>query len=315
MIQVSVWLISRRVSSWTWASPDDVHDLEEKDELEVMAAAVARALSHQSGGDVLVGFDEVIEPGKLEQLFRRATRPGVGLPGDGFQGAEPGGDLVVGDVPEQVRKAPAQFELGGFAVEPLLGVALAEPVEIGLPEVFGEQPVERRAALGPFRAPGEKSGGHAADRIETAHEKAEVALGETSQFFKGGDDDRPEPLEVLPGILQDLVEVEQQVVDAGRFDVLRFGGLDGVDEDVHHQRRRLRPLGVLPEEVEILERVLARLGDDEAPVHVGVGEFAQEGRQPLHQPVIALHDLLERGVFRVDGDVDVVVGEVDFQGF
>ena len=48
--------------------PGYVHDLEEENELEVMAPAVAGALLQQPLGNAPVGLDEMIEVGQLEEF-------------------------------------------------------------------------------------------------------------------------------------------------------------------------------------------------------------------------------------------------------
>lgn len=91
-------------------------------------------------------------------------------------------------------------------------------------------------------------------------------------------------------------------------------GFDGAEKNIHEDAGDFRPFGVLFEQVEIIQGKTARFLDDKKPIAVRVAKFFQERVQTFGQAEIAGHDLLQGGIFGVDGHIDMVAGNICIQG-
>jgi hypothetical protein len=89
----------------------------------------------------------------------------------------------------------------------------------------------------------------------------------------------------------------------------------GLEIDVDEQTAGLGTVGMAFHEVEIFQRVPASLRDDETPVLEGMGKFPQKGIYALGEAVVFGHDFLQRSIFFINTDVDMVFGKIDLKGF
>ena len=222
-------------------------------------------------------------------------------------------DLPVGHLIEQFLAGFGQAEFRGFPFESHPRVVFREPVGIGVLQTFHQQSVERLTRLTVRRHPVQAGGRHPLDGGVAAHDQRENILGQVSNPFEGIGDDGPEPLDLGARILEDFLQVEQQVVKGFGLGFDLLDGQRGIDENAGHEPGGLRPFGVAAEQVKIIQRIPARLGDDEAPVHERVRELPQKRVHPFHQPEVSVHDLLQGAVLRVDVHIDVVVRQIDFE--
>jgi hypothetical protein len=69
------------------------------------------------------------------------------------------------------------------------------------------------------------------------------------------------------------------------------------------------------EQVEILQGIIPGFIDDKLPVFIRVGQFLQKGRDPLPDAEILRHGLMKGIVLGINGDINMVVCDVDFKCF
>jgi hypothetical protein len=67
--------------------------------------------------------------------------------------------------------------------------------------------------------------------------------------------------------------------------------------------------------MKIFEGIFPGFGHNKAPIFIRMGEFFQQGVQPFLQAVIFRHHFLKDGIFFIYGDINMIVGQIDFKSF
>jgi hypothetical protein len=292
----------------------NAHHLEEEDQFEVMPPAAGAAALEQFLRDGLVGRDDLVKPRQRQQPLGSRRRCGGRSREDRLQLDPPLGETGVGDVPEEVVPRAGLAELGRLAVEPRLRVGLGRPEGVGALQEAGDHSddgIDALKAAGPRNhVPRQTRHGE-----EAADDELEGLRARLCQALEHDGDEGTEARDTGAGVRRDQgVQDLQQSVRRVRPRVGLARGVQGRQKNAGHGLRRLHSPGVPPEEVDVPQRVLAGLRDDEAPVAIRVGQLAQEGRDALGQAVVLAHHLQDDGVGRVDRHIHAGVGQVDFEG-
>ena len=291
-----------------------IHDMKQKQKFTVAATAARGAGPQQLLGDFTVDFDKGFVGRQGQQAVEHRAgfgrRLGEGLVQRFFKLFQ----AVVRNLTENSGQKCTVLDLVGFVLKPLLGVIHVEEIGESVAVVAGQEPVQVAAVRLRGAVCGAKGPGDFGQLVVAHGDQGEVLLGQRRQPPAGIRDDRQEFSEPGPGVGDDLVKEEQQVVDGVGLDFPIAAGGDGLQENLDVQPGGVLALVVAVDQVKVVQGVNPGLADDELPVLVRVGELFQEDVDPVHQAEVFGHDGLQRRVARVDLDLHVVAGQIDFQG-
>ena len=289
------------------------HDVEQKDQLPLVALARVCPGLGQKPGEFLVFGRQLAEPGQergLGRLFPVRERPGPD-PVQAFpQGLEP----LVGEGLEKAGHLLGDPLLSGLPKEPGQGVGLLQPVSIALLEI-AEEEVAQGFEIRLWRGPAVQGRDQPVDLVEAAADGPKGLAVQGGQGPEGLVERLHEQGDPRAGIGHDLVRKGQEVVGRVGAKLPFPGPVQPFQEYLQKQPDPLRSLGVVPEQMEVVETEAAGLVQDETPVFIGVADLGEEKVQPFQDALIRAGDILQNQVLGVVDHLDPAGSQVYLKGF